>query len=405
MAEEKDKKSITKSLFDDLKDMEKIMAESTRNSFKNIIKEEFGKVFKEALDSEDDEKEVDKKDDAGENLDAAATSEIESGEGDEKEEKPKTDETEPTDLEKLMKQSDGGEEKKETETSIEDKGLESGEEEKHEDSIIDLTGKDYDDVINVFKKMNDDDQVTIDGSEVSIKDPDSGNEYIVKGVGEDNKEHGEETVEEAVEGMGSDVSSYESTMPAEGTDVNAAGTNPMETEKMNPIADGTEKPVDESAMNTVQNLHRQTNNPEHKPIDLGEAIAKSKEYESKYNALREEYKKLETAAIQLSEQFHKVISEQALYNYKLSAVTYLMTENATNKEEKLKIVSELDKAASKEEVDQLKESLSKELNDKVIVSEGKNVKTESSKDIFISENMKKFIERQNQLNNYHYKKH
>lgn len=382
---------LIESLLNDIKDIETLVAESSQATLKTILAESMDKYLKEAFEDESDdenkeEKEVDKDIEAGEGAEG------------EKTETPAI-ETEPTeDLDNII--SGGSEE----EAGTEFPSLETGSEEApEEESYIDLTDKSYSEFLEVFQKMKDSDSVAFEDNQVTITDPESGNEYLIKEPKTDMDKSVEAPVEEGKslmdEGMGEDTLVISTNVPYT-EDEN--GVNP------NSASAPTEPAIEETIQHTVQNAHRNQFKPDNFPVELTEAKAKLKEIETKYNTLKESYNALEKGAEKITEDCKGIV-----LNYqKLGFATKLMIENATSKSEKTNIVEKISAGKTLEEVKTISENLNKELKKKVIKEtvttdiKNKTVIAESkhSKDLLISEEVKKFIERNNEIAGYKYSK-
>lgn len=374
---------ITESLLEEIKNIEALVTESSRATLKTVLTESIDKMLKEAIEDEDTEE---KEDNTEEELGGEENTETEKSEenSEEENENPAT-ETDTTDLDNIIS---GGDEE---ETELEVPSLEIGSEEApEEDSIIDLTGKDYSEFLTVFQKMKADDNIVFDDNELTIKDADSGNEYLIKEPTEMNN-----TTQAPVEGQ---VEENKSLMDEElEGDVLVISTNLPYTEE-------GEAPIEENMMHTVQNSHRQQIKPDNFPQELTEAKAKLKEYETKYNALKEGYVKLENDCKNIVNECKGIV----LFNQKLGYATSLMMENATSKEEKMMILNKVNEAKSFDELKVISESLKKDLKTKVI-KETKTIKEkplaetkQHTKTMLMSEETKKFLERNKELYGHKY---
>lgn len=167
------KKSIVEEALLDLKTITEALEANTKEILRSVAIGEIDSVVKESINEDMyDETDVD---DAEEDLDSPVDGEVEGGEVD----------TEPSVDSEIPAPVAGDD----NEIGGLDLGAEDGEdlgaiEGGEEDYEFDLTGSSDDDVISVYKKLAGDDEIEIiDGNEVIIKDPASGNEFVVKGLG------------------------------------------------------------------------------------------------------------------------------------------------------------------------------------------------------------------------------
>lgn len=152
---DKEKKSIVEEALLDINVIQEALKKNTKEILRSTMKEEIEELIKEHVINEQGYEEEDiTSNDADDN----DTEKIETGELDSEEENEK-------DNPATLPVSDD-EEKTEAEMDYDE---------------LDLTAASDEEVIKVFKKLSADDEIeVVSDKEVNVKDPDSGNEYIVK---------------------------------------------------------------------------------------------------------------------------------------------------------------------------------------------------------------------------------
>lgn len=171
-----------------------IMAE---NAASNLIKEELDDAINEVADEDEtefDEEDLDDSLDNDENTDVEMDADADM-DAEDNVEFDAEDETSDVDAddEEIDFEDDS-----ETEDSLDgdvegDFDVTDGE----EDVVLDMTDAPDDDVIQVFKKMSDNDEIEIVDDTVKITDPESGNEYKVEMGGEEGPIEGDDFLSEA----------------------------------------------------------------------------------------------------------------------------------------------------------------------------------------------------------------
>ena len=231
-------------------------------------------------------------------------------------------------------------------------------EEEHE--VVDLTDEDHDTVVNVFKKMADEDEIEVvqtdDG--VDIKDNETGAEYKVE-LGGSESDSGELDLDLDLD--------YESPEGEIETDIEPEGDDEVEYH-IELDDDDSEGEIEVEEGNMPRTLGKAAKLPNRKSSDInsnrmkmGESrkpkflklVNENKVLKNKISSivsengtLKEDYNKMVDAL----KQFRDKLNEVAVFNSNLTYSVRLFTENTTTKEEKLQIIKRFD------EVKTLKES-------------------------------------------------
>jgi hypothetical protein len=375
-----EKKSILEEALLDIKKIESTLDANTKEILRSVAKEEIDGVVKESLEKDYEEEEV------------------------------KETESESEKMTKGKIHEEGMEE----EMSEEKHDMEEGTYEEGKDAMaseeLDLTNASDDDVISIYKKMTDDDDIEIVGDEIHLKVSEPG-EYIVK---TSELEHAEEEPEmdlDADMGADDDVD-YEIEMDdEEPSDLEPAGEEG--SKDMEEMEEGKEEMTEEMDENKEEDkieekigvgigmsvgTHRgkgpkSIGAPENpKSESLNEVVAAKKlvsETSRKYNVLLTEAKKLKAE----NEDFRKALKEfrtklveTVVFNSNLTYVTKLFTEHSTTKAEKQSIMKRFDEeATSLKESKKLYKSIVHELDSRKPINESvenkiiKEVSTGSSK--------------------------
>lgn len=141
--------------------------------FNDILKETTSTVFKKTIKEEVDSALEDEKEFDEEDVDTALEDDAETSDIDASDIETELDDAEGEDLE-------GADLDLDTNTNdTEDFDTELEDEETEDYDVVDMTQASDDEVIQVFKKMADSDEIEIVDDEVTITDPDSGNEYKI----------------------------------------------------------------------------------------------------------------------------------------------------------------------------------------------------------------------------------
>lgn len=386
------RKSIIEEALLEAKSLEDALKANTKEMLAAHMKQEIENIVESSLKEEDEEEleliDVEGSDETEEEMPDEAEMEAEAGEDSEAEEV--ADELElDLDLDALAASDDEGEEA-EVELDVVDlpMDLDMGDEEE-----LDLTGASDEEVIAVFKKMSDEDEVEVvkDEDGIHLTDKEAGTEYYIK----EGDEHYEESYdkmdeekdcleeeagcgkryEEGYDKMEEEIV-YEIELSEE--DHMEEGEDHMEEGEEH--SEMKEEEVEESTRRTRADRRRRDLKPSNyptnesrksrKPISESrkpknvEKVADSKilkEYKE-LKSKNEEYKK----ALNV---FKDKLNEVALFNTNLAYVNRLFTEHSTTKNEKMDILKRFDSAESIKESKTIYKTIKGELENKKPITE------------------------------------
>ena len=260
---------------------------------------------------------------------------------------------------------------------------------------IDLTTAEMPEVINVFKKMSDDDEIEVvtDGGNVEIKDTETGAEYRIELGGEESE----------MEDMEADMVDMEPEM-GDMEDMELDDEDESEEEiEYQVVLDDEDDEDDEDEMEEVEEgksprtLSKAGKLPNRKSSDMnsnrmkmGESkkpkflklINENKNLKNKVGSitsenetLKEDYNKMVDAL----KQFRDKLNEVAVFNSNLTYSVRLFTENTTTKEEKLEIIKRFDDVKTLKESKATYKGLVKEISKKEPIKESVEEKLNESK--------------------------
>jgi hypothetical protein len=246
-----------------------------------------------------------------------------------------------------------------------------------EDDMYDLTNSPIEDVLKVFKKVKPEDSVivtTLGDGKINLKDDESDEEYIID-LGEEESE----------------VELGETKCYEEDADIVVEEDTMLEIE-LGPEEEG-EGEIDEKNLTQSYSANRRSGvlsqtraeyAPGENKRDGSQLVSETKlveklnkMYSKKLNAIKEENQQLKEAL----GLFRDKLKENAVLNNNLGKYVKLVTENTTNKNEKVSILERYQNVKSIEEGNQLFETIQKELstNKKPSLAEEKKFTTEPSK--------------------------
>jgi hypothetical protein len=264
---------------------------------------------------------------------------------------------------------------------------------------LDLTGASDEEVLSVFKKMGDEDEIEVvkDEDGITLKDNQTGAEYYIKESDEELKE------EELCEGCGSYDESEEGMEEGEETIYEVEIDEDMvEAFRLAPIfeegeeiaeeevAEGDE--VEESTRRTRADRRRRDLKPSNYPTNESRKSRKPRISESRrtsnvrkesYEKLLKEYKELKAKNGEYKEAlkvFKTKINEVALFNQNLAHVTKLFTEHSTTKKEKMTILGRFDEIETIKESKSLYKTIAGELAEKSPITESVDKKVNKTID-------------------------
>lgn len=257
---------------------------------------------------------------------------------------------------------------------------------------IDLTTTEMPEVINVFKKMSDDDEIEVvtDGGNVEIKDTETGAEYRIELGGEESE----------MEDMELDMVDMEPEMD-DMDDMELDNEDESEEEiEYQVVIDDEDEDEDEEEMEegkSPRTLSKAGKLPNRKTSDInsnrmkmGESkkpkflklINENKNLKDKVGSitsenetLKEDYNKMVDAL----KQFRDKLNEVAVFNSNLTYSVRLFTENTTTKEEKLEIIKRFDDVKTLKESKSTYKGLVKEISKKEPIKESVEEKLNESK--------------------------
>ncbi len=260
------------------------------------------------------------------------------------------------------------------------------------EEVMDLTGASDDEVVKVFKKLSDDDEVEVvkDADGIHLTDNETGAEYYIKESMDemDHMDEGEycsECSESSHEDMDEDIV-YEIELDdvEEGTYTNEEEVEVEESTRRT-RADRRLRNLKPSNYPSKKYESRKTRKPlirrnSKKPTTVSETkiMKEYKELKSK----NEEYKK----ALNV---FKDKLNEVALFNTNLAYVNRLFTEHSTTKKEKMDILKRFDNAETIKESKNIYKTIKTELDNAKPINESIEKKVnktiESSKSTNLNE--------------------
>jgi hypothetical protein len=305
-----------------------------------------------------------------------------------------------------------------------------------DDDTLDLTDASDEDLIKVFKKVQNDTQVEVtqDDGKVEVSDNETGAEYIIDLDGLDEANLGYTTTYQRPTGINIPAGTgFQGNKPLgdKNSPNNGSGNVRNYGKKIGdgaPFNESEEVDIDEGKARTKnrryrasviqQNSYQGTNSNTQRYGDYVrdggqlEKVGESKihKLEKQFNTLKEENKILKECVRQFKEaaQAYYVTSrEVAMTNYRLGKVVNLFTENATTLEEKQNILERLQNCKTEPEINSLHEIIKTELKNKqplyeninkgFEVPETQTVTPNISKPIFINEDVEKTINFMNRV--------
>jgi len=425
MAEKK--KSIIEESLLEFKTIEDALKANTKEILASTMKEEIEKVVRESLEEnveeieetvaeglvdEQEEMPVDAEEEAEEAEEAAeeAGEELEDLDLDIDAADAEAEEMEDEESEEELELPMGDEEGEEPEMELGDAegmladlgDMEMGDMDDMDDmdmeDELDLTGASDEEVLSVFKKMGDEDEIEVvkDEEGISLKDNQTGAEYYIKESEELEEEEmcegagcSEMTEEEMEEGetiyeVELDEEVYEAYMD-ESKEMEEGEEEIAEEE----VAEGDE--LEEDLARTRGSVKRQKRTghshiPEsrksRKPR-ISESRRTSNVRKESYEKLLKEYEELKTKNGEYKEAlkvFKTKINEVALFNQNLAHVTKLFTEHSTTKKEKMAILGRFDEIETIKESKSLYKTIAGELTEKSPITESVDKKVNKTID-------------------------
>ena len=416
MAEKK--KSIIEESLLEFKTIEDALKANTKEILASTMKEEIEKVVRESLEEQaiEDNEAEDPDDMENEmSVDAEEAEETEDGledleldMADADAEAEEMDDEEDAELELPMDDMEGEEPEMElgdTEGMLSDLGdmeMDGEELEMDMDDELDLTMSSDEEVLKVFKKMGDEDEIEVvkDEEGISLKDNQTGAEYYIKeseeleedklcegcsssyDESEEEMKEGEETIYE----VELDEDMYEAYMD-ESKEMEE-GEEISEEE----VAEGDEmKEEEEPIEEDKQKRHQKSGKQRYHGAKAGsDQLGESRKSRRPSNVRKESYEKLLKEYDELKSKngeykealkvFKTKINEVALFNQNLAHVTKLFTEHSTTKKEKMTILGRFDEIETIKESKSLYKTIAGELTEKSPITESVDKKVNKTID-------------------------
>jgi len=358
------RKSIIEEALLEAKSLEDALKANTKEMLSAHMKKEIENIVESSLTEEDEEAEIEVDVLQGSD-DEADVPALEAGDSSEEE----TDADADVDLDELeldlnLDTLTGASDEEETDIEVMDLPAEMGDEE------IDLTGAPDEEVIAVFKKMSDEDEVEVvkDEDGIHLTDNETGAEYYIKEDYDIDEGHygmnkGDEYHRHDVDGHEEEDGKYGAYMEQ---------SNDVEVD-----VDLDEEEVEESTRRTLADRRRRDLKPSNYPTNY--STNESRKPRTSKNSQRvseskimKEYKELKSKNEQYKgalKVFKNKLNEVALFNTNLAYVNRLFTEHSTTKSEKMEILKRFDNAESIKESKSIYKSVKGELETKKPITE------------------------------------
>ena len=398
MAEKK--KSIIEESLLEFKTIEDALKANTKEILASTMKEEIEKVVRESLEEQEeieDNEELEGLDDEMEELPAGEEAgedledlDLDLDMGDAEADEMEDEEEESEELELPMGDMDGEEPEMElgdAEGMLSDLGamdMDGEEPEMDMEDELDLTMSSDEEVLKVFKKMGDEDEIEVvkDEEGISLKDNQTGAEYYIKESEELEEEElcegcgsydeSEDMDEETIYEVELDEDMYEAYMESKEME---EGEEITEEDEMEEGEHLEEDKLRRHRKDGKQRYHgarlaaesRRTRKPR-----ISESRRPSNVRKESYEKLLKEYKELKAKNGEYKEAlkvFKTKINEVALFNQNLAHVTKLFTEHSTTKKEKMTILGRFDEIETIKESKSLYKTIAGELTEKSPITE------------------------------------
>ena len=266
----------------------------------------------------------------------------------------------------------GDEDDEEMDMDLDDEDMDMDSDEDLE--VIDLTGEeDNNKIINVFKKMSDDDEIEVvqTGDGVEFKDNETGAEYKVAIGGGSEMEMDDEDMEIDLDLDDEDMDMED--MDMEDMDMEDEEGDEVEYHIELDDEEGDEEMEDEmseDSRRTPSNRRKRNlkpaslKNESYKPRAM-KLVNENKVLKNKISSivsenesLKEDYNKMVDAL----KEFRQKLNEVAVFNSNLTYTVRLFTEHSTTREEKVDIIKRFDDVNSLKESKNVYKSLVKEIS-------------------------------------------
>lgn len=389
MKNEKTNKSILEESLIDFKNIQQMISKNSESQIKDIlsekIKEGLKNIITEADDFEEDEIGSEKETEDG--MDDMTP---EAGKGLEGENEPEDvnvdvdvdgeegDGMEPEDVDVDVDADGEGEE------DFDFDQFKTGEDE------YDLTNNSIEDVVKVFKKIDDNDSIIVkklENGKIELIDNEAGTDYLIDMGGDGEEFEVELDDEDAIgdeDSMGNEDEfgeENESVDLTEDTEVELDGTEDQVDEKNMTQSIGTNRRAGRMTQTRQEYAPGKATNRDGAQLITNESKILVKAYSKKVKQIEEAYaKKFASLNEELSQykqtltMFRDKLKENAVLNNNLAKYVKLVTENATTKDEKIQILERFTKEANTIEAgNQLFEAINSGLNKKGTPEIGINI--------------------------------
>jgi hypothetical protein len=396
----KEKKSIIEEALLEAKSLEDALKANTKEILASTMREEINSVVRESLSEQDEEIENDELEGLDGEMEDDLPVELGTGGDSEMEDEMETPEMELGDKDGEMDievdldlsddeggmEMDLGDDESELSMELGDEEGMMGDLEGLDDlgggDEMDLTMSGDEEVLKVFKKLSDDDEIEVvkDEGGISLKDNQTGAEYYIKESEED----------EICEGCGSDGMygmeegnldevMYEVELGADMADELEASTD--EDEELmgedHTLARSKGRQRKGGHRNRQTSESRKSRKPlvresRNRKVTTKRKVTENTVNKVSYQKLLKEYKILKGRNTEYKEAlkvFKTKINEVALFNQNLAHVTKLFTEHSTTKKEKMKILGRFDNVETVKESKTLYKSIEGELGSKTPINE------------------------------------
>lgn len=346
-------KSIIEEALLEAEKLQESLKKNTKEILAATMRQEIDDIVKESLteQGEEDLEVTDVEDTEGEELENTEASE---------------EETEEENAEEEF--NDSSEEEMEVpemdaEVSDNEEGMDVDMMSSEEPQEIDLTDKPHSEVIKVFKKMGDNDEIEVvkDGKNVNLKDGSTGAEYHIQ-LEESAESMYEIELDEEEEGMCEECGSSMYEDSDEETIYEIELDDEQEEEEIEENRQHIKYNRHSTFGNNMKTGGKMEESYKTKNLVLVKENENLKKLVTEFEVKQNEYK----GALKI---FRDKLNEIALFNTNLTYATKLFTEHSTTKQEKARILEKFDSVANLKESKSVYKSFSDELTNRTPINE------------------------------------
>lgn len=363
MAKDKNKNVIEEAL-SEIETIQEALKSNAGEIFRTVAKEEIEELMEGRLYEDDDEFEEEEISDEDSN------------------EETSEDDNEEDSLDIDLDGTEGSDEETDTEINLGDDmegDLESQDDTELDINLdtedeIDLTGATEDEVIKVYKRLRDNDEIDIvSDNEVKLTDDESGNEYSIKTDSNEMNESNDETVYRITLDEDYHTEDMDETQceTEDETEEDVVLEIELDDEELEENLGTTRGYAGRQGAKKTGSAHHPKRRDESKK-ETKHTVSES-EYKNKYEKLINEFNNLKTENKQfknLLKTFKTKLAETAVFNTNLAHATKLFVEHTTNKAEKETILKRFDEEANTiEESKKLFKSIVNDLDSKKTMTE------------------------------------